>query len=675
MKPTEKKSEPEKLILALKEHLRIHDYNYYVLDYPKISDQEYDKFFAQLIRLETENPQFITSDSPTQRIANLASLGFEKVSHRLPMLSLSNSYSPEDILAFRDRALKFLDRKEDFEYFCEPKFDGLALELIYENGILTGALTRGDGSIGESVLSTVKTIRAIPLRLHTPTPPKLIEIRGEVLIFKKDFKELNEAQQEAGEVPFANPRNAAAGTIRQLDPKIAAQRRLKFFAYALGAHEGVTFSSQHQLTQDFSKWGLPVVSELDGALVNIAKSAADAIAYYHKIEKLRPKLAFEIDGIVVKIDDFSLQERLGFVARNPRWATAAKFAPEQGTTLIKEIVVQVGRTGALTPVAIMAPVRVGGVSITHATLHNQDEIFRKDIRIDDTVIIQRAGDVIPEVVEVVLNMRPAHSKIFQIPKRCPACHQLATQLEGEIVLRCTNPVCPAVLKESLKHFVARRTMNIEKLGDRLIEVLVDAGLIKAFSDIYRLKFADLIKVDRLGEKSAQNLLAAIEKSRATTLARFIFSLGIRFIGEQTAKSLARHFDTIEMLSIAPAEDLLLIEDIGPKVAESIIIAFKNPKFKSEVLALQELGVKITNIKSESLSSSALQGKKFVITGTLPRGRDEVKELIESNGGLVLSAVSKKADFVLAGDEAGSKLEKAQELGIAILNWTQFQKML
>ncbi len=550
------------------------------------------------------------------------------------MLSLSNSYSPEDIVAFQERAQKFLDQEEEFEFFCEPKFDGLAMELIYENGILTGALTRGDGSTGENVLSNVRTIRSIPLKLKTDSPPPLIEIRGEILIFKEDFKKLNEAQQEAGEVPFANPRNAASGTIRQLDARITAKRPLRFFAYALGEYEGIEFHTQSELTTLFSKWGLPVVSQIDAQLARVVKGAEAAIHYYKNMETQRPKLSFDIDGIVVKINNFSLQERLGFVARNPRWATAAKFAPEQATTLVKDILIQVGRTGALTPVAIMEPVRVGGVSITNATLHNQEEISRKDIRIGDTVVIQRAGDVIPEVVRVVLEKRPPRSKAFEIPTTCPVCHQKATQLEGEVILRCTNLVCPAVLKESLKHFVARRAMNIEKLGDRLIETFVESSLIQKFSDIYRLDKKALMSVERQGEKSVENLLGAIEKSKSTTLARFIFALGIRFVGEQTAKSLAAHFDTIEDLEVAPIDELLQVEDIGPKVAESIHQAFQNAKIKKEITDLQKLGVKISNQREKA--SAVLQGKKFVITGSLPRGRNEVKELIESNGGLVLS---------------------------------------
>jgi len=668
---------PEKQIQELRELIRTHDHNYFTLDRPTISDKEYDELFAKLLRLEGQFPEFRTGDSPTQRISDIAASSFEKKAHRVPMLSLANSYSPEDIVAFSDRAKKFLSRDQDlefdFEFYCEPKFDGLAIELVYENGLLTAALTRGDGSTGENVLSNVKTIRSIPLKLHSPQPPPLIEIRGEILIFKNDFKALNEIQQEAGEVPFANPRNAASGTLRQLDPRITATRPLKFFAYGLGAHEAIEFESQDQLSTQFSKWGLPVVSQIDPKLVRVVKGSDAAVAYYRDIERLRSSLAFDIDGIVVKVNDFKLQERLSFVARSPRWATAAKFAPEQATTIIKEIVVQVGRTGALTPVAVMEPVRVGGVTIKNATLHNQEEISRKDIRVGDTVIVQRAGDVIPEIVKVVLEERPANSTAFQIPNKCPICHQQAIKLEGEVVFRCMNLLCPAILKESLKHFVSRRAMNIEKLGDRLIDNFVDTGLLKTFSDIYTLDFKSLIAVERQGEKSVQNLLSAIEKSKTSTLARFIFALGVRFVGEQTAKSLAAHFATIEDLANASMDELLQVNDIGPKVAESILQAFKNPKILKEIEKLQAFGVKISNKKS--LSSSALSGKKFVITGTLPRGRNEIKDLIESRGGLVLSSVSKKADFVLAGEEAGSKLEKAQELGVQILDWDEFQKML
>lgn len=674
-----KKAKPEKEYLEeIKQLINLiqqHDYNYYVLDKPSITDLEYDRLFAQLSQLEAEHPGLVQVDSPTQRVSGKAMDAFEKQAHRIPMLSLSNSYSPEDITDFRDRAQKFLNTQEDFEFYCEPKFDGLALELIYENGLLVGALTRGDGFTGENVLSNVKTIKSIPLRLRTQTPPALVEVRGEVLMFKEDFKSLNETQQENGEVVFANPRNAAAGSIRQLDPRICAERSLSFFAYACGAVEGMEWTSQSEMSSSFREWGLPTVSEQDSRLARIAKNTDDAISFYHFIESERQNLAFDIDGIVVKVNSFELQERLGFVARSPRWATAAKFNPEQGQTQIKDIAIQVGRTGALTPVAIMEPVKIGGVVISHATLHNQDEINRKDIRIGDWVVIQRAGDVIPEVVQVLTEKRHPSSKAFVIEPICPVCKQEAVKLENEVIFRCLNSLCPAKLKESLKHFVSRKAMNIEKLGDRLIETLVDNNLIHNFSDIYKLDRDKLQTLERQGEKSISNLLNSIDKSRKTQLPRFIYALGIRFVGEQTAKSLASHFHSLEHLLNAKDEELLEVEDIGPKVSASLLESLHNPKLRKEILELQKAGVVIEDFKIQKSADQKLAGKKIVITGTLPRGRNEVKELIESNGGLVLSSVSKKADFVLAGEEAGSKLDKAQELGVAILDWVEFMKLL
>ena len=679
----------------LKAEINKHDYQYYVLDRPSITDQEYDRLYAELLEIEKINPSLITPDSPTQRVSGQALDVFEKVNHRKPMLSLSNSYSPEDIEAFDERIKKFLHTEEEITYFCEPKFDGLAIELIYENGELTGAITRGDGTVGENVLSNVRTIRSLPLRLNGA--PKLLEVRGEVLMLKKDFQKLNEQQQEAGEVPFANPRNAAAGSVRQLDPTIAAARPLRIFAYAPGVIEGVKFKSQKEFEEKIAEMGLPTVGVSDESenldkyiqrttkelskgdtrplLGRICKGAKEAIEYYHFIESIRKQLPFDIDGIVTKVNDYKLQEELGFIARNPRWATAAKFKPEQATTVVNEIAVQVGRTGALTPVAIMEPVRVGGVTVTNATLHNQDEIDRKDVRVGDTVVVQRAGDVIPEIVEVVLAKRPKNSKAFHLPNKCPVCKEPVTKIEGEVVLRCTNPVCPAILKESLKHFVARRAMNVEKLGDRLIETLVDAGLVRSFSDLYRLTKEKLLELDRQGEKSVSNLLENIDASRNSTLPRFIYSLGIRFVGEQTAKSLAKAFGSIEAVIEADEERLLQVADIGPKVAESIRRTLNNPALQKEIAALQKLGVRFEESGPKVVRTTKLEGKKFVITGTLPMGRDDVKDMIENNGGVVQGSVSKKTDFLLAGDEAGSKLQKATELGVAILDWDQFQKML
>lgn len=691
-------------LAQLRDEIRKHDYLYYVLDQPSITDKEYDELYKKLVDLEAAHPELVTADSPTQRVGGMAIDSFEKMAHRQPMLSLSNSYSPEEIEAFDERVRKALQTEKEVVYFCEPKFDGLAIELIYEGGLLTGAITRGDGSVGENVISNVRTIRAIPQKLAVGKPPALLEVRGEILMFKKDFAALNEAQQEAGTTPFANPRNAAAGSIRQLDPRITAARSLRMFAYAPGVLEGVTFKSQSAFETYLAEATLPTVGIADPdesiedfvertiaelkawsqkkretrpPLARRCTGAKEAIAYYHFIEKVRHLLPFDIDGIVAKIDDYGIQRELGFVARSPRWAVAAKFQPEQGMTTIREIAVQVGRTGAITPVAIMEPVRVGGVTITNATLHNQDEIDRKDVRVGDTVVIQRAGDVIPEVVRVVLEKRPKNSVAFKLPKKCPICRAPVTKLEDEVVYRCVNPLCPAILKESLKHFAARRAMNIERLGDRLIETFVEKGLVQSFSDLYRLKAEDLLALERMGEKSVSNILESIDKSRTTTLARLIFALGIRFVGETTAKHLAKHFGTIEKLIDASETELLDVEEIGPKVADAIRKAFANKQLVDEIATVQKLGVHYESVtkKKATGGSQTLGGKKFVITGTLPVSRDDAKDLIEAHGGTAVGSVSKKTDYVLAGDEAGSKLQKAQELGVPVIDWNDLQKML
>ena len=687
----------------LRAEIRRHDYLYHVLDRPEITDREYDTLWHELLDIEKAHPDWVTPDSPSQRVGSQPLEAFEKAPHRTPMLSLANTYSPEEVAAFDERVRKFLQTEDPVEYFCEPKFDGLAIELVYEDGVLNGALTRGDGTVGENVISNVRTIRSIPQRLGLEKPPKLLEVRGEILMFKKDFAALNEAQQESGVVPFANPRNAAAGSIRQLDPKITASRSLKMLAYAPGVSEGVKFKSQAEFETYLAEANLPTVGIADPKepigkfvartakelevsskkggprppIARICKGAEEVIAYYHFIEKVRHLLPFDIDGIVCKANSYRLQEELGFVARNPRWAVAAKFQPEQGKTVIREIAVQVGRTGALTPVAIMEPVRVGGVTITNATLHNQDEIDRKDVRVGDTVIIQRAGDVIPEVVSVVPEKRPKDSKPFKMPKKCPVCKEPVTKMEDEVVLRCVNPVCPAILTEALKHFASRRAMNIERLGDRMIETLVEAKLVRSFSDLYRLEYDDLIKLERQGEKSVANILESIDTSRKSTLPRIIFALGIRFVGETTAKHLAKHFGKIEKLLEATHEELLEVEEIGPKVAEAILRATSNETLKEQISELQKLGVtyEVVTKKKAASANTAIAGKKFVITGTLPLPRDEVKDLIEANGGVIVGSVSKKTDFVVAGDEAGSKLQKAEELGVPVLDWGGLQEMM
>ncbi len=657
----------------LKQILAKHDYQYHVLDQPLISDYEYDQLMAELLKIEQKNEGLDLADSPSQRVG-AAPLGtFEKAPHRLPMLSLANSYSTEDILEFDERTKKFLNTQDDLDYLCEPKFDGLSMELIYENGLLVRALTRGDGTVGEDVTQNVRTIRSIPLKLSLKEPPALLEVRGEVLMFKKDFANLNELQQESGLQTFANPRNAAAGTIRQLDSKIAASRPLKFFAYALGAVEGVEFSTQHEVESYFVKAGLPSAVNHKQDLVRVCSGGKAVIDYYQHIEKIRSELPFDIDGIVIKVNSLAVQDDLGLVARSPRWASAAKFKPEQAQTLVESIIVQVGRTGALTPVAIMKPVKVGGVTVTNATLHNQDEIDRKDVRVGDTVVVQRAGDVIPEIVSVVANLRPKNSQAFLMPSSCPACGSKVQRVEGEVVTRCVNPLCIAMVKESLKHFVARRAMNIDKVGDRLIETFVDHKLVLRFSDFFRLTKADVLSLERQGEKSAQNIIDSIHNSRTPTLARFIFSLGIRFVGEQTAKLLADHFLTIEKFLKASEEELLQVPEIGPKVAKSIIEWTSNPKLAQEIQELQNLGIKITNpVRAQE---GPLSGKSFLITGTLPVKRDDAKDFIEKNGGKILSSVSAKLNYLVVGDDPGSKVEKAQGLGVQIITWDQLQTML
>jgi DNA ligase (NAD+) len=657
---------------ALREQIRAHDHAYFVLDKPTISDFEYDRLFAELRALENDHPELITADSPTQRVGGAPLEVFEKVKHRKPMVSLTNSYSTEEIFEFDERIKKFLGKPDaEIEYFCEPKIDGLAMELVYQNGRLSQALTRGDGETGENVLSNVKTIKSLTLQLHLKDPPPLFEVRGEVVMLKKDFAKMNMMMEEEGLDTFANPRNAAAGSIRQLDPRITATRPLRIFCYAPGVIEGQSFESQSDFFEFVHSAGLPTVSS---ELTKIASGAQDAAEYYRYIEKIRHELPFDIDGIVIKVNSYALQDELGNIARSPRWATATKFPPVQAQTVVEDIVVQVGRTGAMTPKALLRPVAVGGVTISNATLHNQAQIDLKDIRIGDTVVVQRAGDVIPEVVSVVTDKRPKNSKPYLLPKTCPICGHKAVKEEGEAVIRCVNTFCPAILNESLKHFCGRRAMNIEKLGDKIIEQLTEAKLVRRFSDLYELTLDKILSLPRQGEKSAQNLLESIEQSRQTTLARFIYALGIRFVGEQTGRTLASHFKTLKNFLLADFETLIEVEDVGPKVAASVMERLKDKSFVAEVERLIEVGVKIEAPKS-SEKKAVLKGMNIVITGTLPKPRDEIKDLIESLGGKSAGSVSKKTNYVLAGDEAGSKLDKARELGVAIIDWPQFMKLI
>ena len=656
----------------LKKLIAHHDYLYHVKDQPTLTDYEYDQLFQELLNLEKEYLDLNKSDSPSQKVGGAVLSAFEKIEHRVPMLSLSNTYSIEDLVEFDARLKRFLNNDSEIEYFCEPKFDGLSIELVYENGILVRALTRGDGVVGENVTENIKTIRGIPLKIHSPNPPALVEIRGEVLILKNDFVELNQTQVENGLAPFANPRNAAAGAVRQLDSRVTASRPLRIFAYALGAYEGITFSTQAQIEETFESWGLPtLLSDSKLNLVQKCHGIHEVISYYQQIEQQRSGLAFDIDGVVIKVNSLHLQNELGMIARSPRWASAAKFKPEQSETIIEDILIQVGRTGALTPVAVMKPVKVGGVTVTNATLHNQDEINRKDVRIGDSVIIQRAGDVIPEVVSVVLSKRPANSIPFLIPLQCPVCLSQTSKSEEETVSRCTNQLCPAIVKESLKHFVSRRAMNMDKIGDRLIETLVEQKLIHTFSDLFKLQKEDLLKLERQGEKSTDNIIKSIQGSRKASLSRLIYALGIRFVGEQTAKSLAEHFLTMDAFLKTNSEELTQIPDIGPKVAESIMNSLNQNTFQSEVLKICEY---IEIEKSTRSLEGPLLGISFLITGTLPVKRDDAKDWIESRGGKIASSVSAKLNYLVVGDDPGSKLEKAEKLGVKVINWDELITM-
>lgn len=662
-----KKSDLTKAHSKLINEVNKHDQLYHTHDRPEISDFEYDQLFQRLLDFEKAHPELDISHSPTQKAGGVVLDAFQKHPHRRPMLSLANSYNEEELLDFNDRVKKFLRTEEVIEYFAELKLDGLSMELVYEGGRLIRALTRGDGFIGEDVTHNILTIKSIPKKI---SHKGLLEVRGEVLIYKEDFLQMNLQQAELGLPEFANPRNAAAGAIRQLDSKIAAQRPLKFFAYALGEVENLQFTTQEQIESTLNDFGFPV---LEKDVVCVTDNMQKLIKYYKDIEKKRSQLPYDIDGIVVKVNSLKLQDELGMVARSPRWATATKFKPEQAETQIENIHIQIGRTGAMTPVAVMKPVKVGGVTVTNATLHNQDEIDRKDVRIGDFVFIQRAGDVIPEVVSVNLAKRSAKSKPFTIPLECPVCKTASIKDPEEAVRRCPNIFCEAVIIESIKHFVSRRAMNMEKVGDKLIEALVQKKIIQSFSDLYSLTEEKLNQLERQGEKSISNILQSIEKSKSTTLARFIYALGIRFVGEQTAKLLADHYLTIEKFIDSTKEDLETIPEIGPKVSTSILNTLSNKQFVKEVHKLLKAGVIFQ--KSQRSQSGALSGLSFLVTGTLPVKRDEAHALIESHGGKLLSSVSSKLNYLVAGDDPGSKIEKARTLNVKIISWDELLKLI
>jgi len=673
-------STAQQRIEALREEISRHDNAYYVLDAPTIPDAEYDRLFRELQALEAEHPELRTPDSPTQRVGGKPLAQFPPVRHRVPMLSIRTETDTEasGAQAFDARVRRELGLGEgdpEVEYAVELKFDGLAINLRYEHGVLVQAATRGDGETGEDVSSNVRTMRCVPLRLKGDAP-EVIEIRGEVYMRRDDFEALNRRQAEAGDKTFVNPRNAAAGSIRQLDPAIAAKRPLSFFAYGLGETVGWQVPATHGAVLDaIAAYGLPVCEQRA-----VVRGSTGLAEFHARIAHLRDRLPFDIDGVVYKVNALALQRQLGFVTREPRWAVAHKYPAQEALTVLRGIEVQVGRTGALTPVARLEPVFVGGVTVTNATLHNQDEIDRKDVRIGDWVIVRRAGDVIPEVVAPVIDRRQGDLPRFRLLEQfptCPVCGSHVVRGEDEAVARCTGGLfCPAQRKQALLHFAGRRAMDIEGLGDKLVDQLVDAAIVKTPVDLYRLGVLALANLERMGEKSAQNLLAAIETSRSTTLARFIFALGIRNVGEATARDLARHFGNLDALIAADVEALQQVQDVGPIVARSIVEFFGEPHNREVIEQLRAAGVHWAEGEPAPAAGGALAGQTFVLTGTLPTlSRDEAKAMIEAQGGKVAGSVSKKTRYVVAGAEAGSKLTKAQELGLDILDEDGLRELL
>ncbi|HEY1773494.1 MAG TPA: NAD-dependent DNA ligase LigA [Gammaproteobacteria bacterium] len=684
-----------KRIAILREQLRHHNYRYYVLDDPEVPDAEYDKLMRELQALEKEHPELVTSDSPTQRVGAAPVAAFDEVRHAVPMLSLENAFEPGDVQEFDRRIRERLEVKE-VEYTAEPKLDGLAISLRYEDGRLVRGATRGDGSTGEDVTQNVRTLKSIPLQLLGKGWPKVLEVRGEVFMPKQGFKDLNKRLAEAGEKTYVNPRNTAAGSLRQLDPRITADRSLEFYGYGLGEVRPDTLPKRHsEVLEKLRSWGVRVNRE-----IKFVKGAEGCLEYYAAIGKKRASLPYEIDGVVYKVDRLDWQRELGFVARAPRWAVAHKFPAEEQMTRLKSVDFQVGRTGALTPTARLEPVFVGGTTVSNATLHNMDEIERKDIRIGDMVIVRRAGDVIPEVAGVVLAKRPKDAKKVKLPKTCPICGSEVVRPEGEAVARCSGGLfCAAQRKELIRHFAARRAMDIEGLGDKLIDQLIENELVETPADIYKLDVKTFADLERMGEKSAQNLVDGIEKSKSTSLARFLYALGIPDVGETTAADLARHFRDLGALeeaavayekqrmkhaSLEPKEtekllkelDLRKVEGIGPVVAEQVGAFFAQAGNRKVIERLLKAGVHWPLAARPKAGSQTLAGKTLVLTGTLPSmTRDQAKDLILAHGGKVAGSVSKKTDFVVAGSEAGSKLSDAQRLGVVILDEAGLKKLL
>lgn len=666
-------SEVSDRVSALRAEINDHNYRYYVMDEPAIPDAEYDRLMSELQNLEAANPDLITAESPTQRVGAEPSAAFETVAHEIPMLSLGNAFNDDEVTAF-DRRIRERLNVEPITYVAEPKLDGLAISLMYEEGKLIRAATRGDGSRGENVTTNIRTVKSVPLFLRGENIPQKIEVRGEIYMTKAGFRKLNERQEKAGDKVFANPRNAAAGSLRQLDPRITATRPLAIYCYSVGVVEGLTLPESHfDILQKLKAWGLPVSPQ-----VNRVVGVGACLDYYQQIENLRSGLPYEIDGVVYKVDAIAEQVKMGFVSRAPRWAIAHKFAPEEELTIVRDIEVQVGRTGALTPVARLEPVFVGGVTVTNATLHNQDEVDRKDIRIGDTVIVRRAGDVIPEVARVLIERRPGAARKFVMPMVCPVCGSDAEREADGAVTRCTGGLfCAAQQQGAILHFASRRAMDIEGLGDKLVAQLVTEKIIVNVGDLFSLTLEQLISLDRMGEKSAENLLDALEKSKATTLSRFIYSLGIREVGEATARNLAYHYRELPALIEADQEALVKVADVGPIVAKHIEAFFRQVHNQEVIEKLLSAGIHWPEIEApDEKEASVLSGKTVVVTGTLSTfSRQEVKEIMLAMGAKVTGSVSKKTDFVIVGADPGSKADKANELGIAILDEAALKNLI
>ncbi len=658
--------------VRLREQINFHNHRYYVLDSPEITDAEFDRLVRGLEEIEQQYPEIITPDSPTQRVGGAPLPEFTQVRHTLPMLSLSNAFTDVEVSDFVRRIQERL-QLDTIEFCAEPKMDGLAVSLMYEHGLLVQGATRGDGTTGEDVTQNIRTIHSIPLRLIGKDYPRVLEVRGEVVMTRRGFAELNRRQRDKGEKLFANPRNAAAGSLRQLDPRITALRPLEFMGYGIGKVEhGVLPEKHSEILQRIQQWGVRISTQMD-----VVRGTEGCLDYYRRMQKRRESLPFDIDGVVYKVNRLDQQEQMGFVAKAPRWAVAHKFPAQEEMTTLLAIEVQVGRTGALTPVARLAPVLVGGVTVTNATLHNQDEIERKDVRVGDTVIVRRAGDVIPEVVGVVLSKRPPSTQAFTMPAQCPVCGSDVQRAEGESAMRCTGGLyCSAQRKEAFRHFASRRALDIEGLGEKLVDQLVEKKQVSTVADIFALTQAQLAELERMGAKSAANLIEAIEKSKATTLPRFLYALGIANVGEATAQSLAQHFGNLNDLMAADEEQLQQVEAIGPVVAHSVHAFFRQQHNRDVIGKLVAAGVNWPAIEKRKIETLPLAGKTFVITGTLESmSRDEAKARLQALGAKVSGSVSQKTDYVVAGADPGSKHDKALELGITILDEAALQKLL